>query len=739
MQKNTDIILSVHSFERFIMKLKPEIEKKIDELLKKMTVREKLGQLTQLHTDHDIEPSVEERLRRGELGGFLAAGGTWDNEEYAKELRDRLNMLQKIAVEESRLGIPAIFGRDVIHGHRIVYPDALASAASFNPELVENCYSAIAEEASSEGLHWVFSPMLDLSRDPRWGRCVEGVGEDPYLASKMAGAMVRGFQGEDTENLKSKHHVAACAKHYVGYGAAEGGRDYQKAELSDYTLRNFYLNAFNAAVDAGCLSIMSSFNEISGQPVTSSHYLLTDVLRDEMGFRGFVVSDDWSVRQLVNQAVAETELDAAAMAMTAGVDMDMDDLVYIDNGERAIEEGKLSIDVLDEAVRRVLRVKFEIGLFDDPYGHENDYDIDAHIALSRKIAGESAVLLKNNGVLPLKKTGNITVVGDFYNNKFDNAGAWACDLSPSRFVSVEEGIRDVAPEVHVRSSTSSDSRVKVWNEKQLDSSDTVVIVMGESLMFEGEASGVQSLEIPDEQVNDILNAKRLGKKVVAVMLYGRPMALGKVDAFLDAVIWGMHLGTETGHAIADILFGDVNPSGKLSMTLPRVTGQVPLYYNSQKTCRFVDEYYGRVNAFENYRDGLGTPSYPFGHGLSYTTFEYGEPTAKEIKIPLSEIENGKTFEIVTRVTNTGERDGKESVQCYVRDEFASATRPLRELKGFEKIDLNAGESREVTIKLGERELGFWHFDKKFYAERGKFKVYVGGSSYADKCVEIEIV
>ncbi len=721
------------------MKLKPETEKKIDELLAKMTVREKLGQLTQLHTNHDVTPSVEERLRAGELGGFLGDGGAGNDPERAAAIRDRVDYLQKIAVEESRLGIPAIFGRDVIHGHRVAFPDALASACSFDPALVEQCYSAIADEASADGLNWAFSPMIDLARDPRWGRCVEGVGEDPCLGSKMAAAMVKGFQGEDTDHLKQKHHVAACPKHYVGYGGAEGGRDYRNAEISDYTLRNNHLKNFKAAAEAGCLTVMSSFNEISGQPVTSSHYLLTEVLRDEFGFNGYVVSDDWSVKQLVNQAVAETEADAAAQAMTAGVDMDMDDLTYINYGEEAIASGKLKMEVLDEAVRRVLRVKFEIGLFDNPYVERHTYDTEAHLALSQKIASESVVLLKNNGILPLDKNCDLTFIGDFFTNDWDIVGAWSCDFSHELTRSLEDGIKEVAPDVTFRSSGAPDNRMKQWTMKQLGASDTVVVVMGEPLMFEGEASGIHDLELPQEQINDVLNAKRLGKKVIGVFMYGRPMAIGSVEPFLDAIIWGMHTGSREGVAIAQILFGDVNPSGKLSMTLPRYAGQVPIYYNATKTCRYVDEYYGRVNGLENYRDGLGTPSYPFGYGLSYTTFSYTDPTADTVKISLDDINAGKCFTIRTTLTNTGDRAGKETAQCYVRDEFATACRPIRQLAAFEKAELAPGESREIEFSLGLEELGFYHFDKKFYAEKGTFKIYVGTNCCADQSVTIEII
>lgn len=705
--------------------LDANIEKKINELIAKMTLHEKVGQLAQVNTHQDTTPCVDEKLRLGEIGGFLTDSDLENN-----------NRLQHIAVEESRLGIPVIFGRDVIHGHKVGYPDALTTACSFNPALAKECYAAIADEMSAHGIHWTFSPMIDVAQDPRWGRIVEGPGEDPYLGSQMAKAFVTGFQGDTPEELAGTKHVAACAKHYVAYGACEGGRDYNKAELSDYTLRNTYLPNFKAAVDAGVQTIMSSFNEISGQPVTSSHYLLTEVLRGEFGFTGFVVSDDWSIKQLLRQAVAETPEDAVTLSLNAGLDMDMDDLFYTDALEGAVEKGRVSMETLDEAVRRVLRVKFRTGLFDHPYTEPREVDYESHKALGRKLAGESIVLLKNDGVLPLDKNGGYSIVGEAFSDRNWMMGAWACDYNGDWSVSLEQGIADVAPDCGKMIVVGEGvSRMKKWTHKRYD---TVVLILGESLLFEGEAGSLSNINIPEEQVQDILCAKQMGKKLVGVFTYGRPMGLGEVACHFDAMLWCGRLGTESGHAIADVLFGDVNPSGKLSATLPRSVGQIPLYYRNPQNCRKTDEYYGWDSILENYRDEYGFPSFPFGHGLSYTTFEYSEPVCENAKISMADIKAGKKFVIKATVTNTGDRVGKETAQCYVRDLFASATRPIKELKGFVKQEYAPGETKEVVFELGFDELGFYHFDKKFYPEAGKFNIFVGASCYADKYVEIEI-
>lgn len=717
-----------------------EIERKIDELLSKMTVAEKVGQLTQCHND---EADVPEMLAKGQLGGFLTVTRGWsENGDKMKENRDFINSLQRIAVEESRLGIPAIFGRDVIHGHNTAFPLPIAMSASFNPELVEESYSAIAREAANDGIMWSFAPMVDLAHDPRWGRCVEGIGEDPYLGEQMAGAMVRGFQGSSPEELKSSGRIAACAKHYIAYGAAEGGRDYHKAELGDYTLRNYYIPPFRGAVDAGVRTIMSSFNEISGQPTTSSHYLLTDILRGELGFTGYVVSDDFSIKQLLRQGVAETEGDCARLALNAGLDMDMDDMVYKNNLEEQVNAGLVPMENLDEAVRRVLRVKFELGLFDDPYVHEVSVDYAADRALARRMAGESVVLLKNEGgLLPLSKGTDIMGIGNFWEKNHSVVGAWSCDPVNDWVRGLRESLCEVSPDSRICGQlwgpAGGYSMVDKWSLKQFDG-DVVICALGGEVLLEGEAGSVAELELPEDQKLQIRNARNSGKKVIGVLFYGRPMALESVEGFFDAIIWAWHGGTEGCAAVADIIFGDVNPSGKLSMTLPRVTGQVPIYYNLPKGCREIDEYYGRVNAFENYRDEDGTPMYPFGYGLSYTSFEYSAPTAAKTALTMEELESGEAFEISVRVKNVGQYAGKETVQCYTRDVLASMTRPVKELKGFAKPFIEPDEEVCVTFRLGLKELSFYH-DSVFAPEKGKFIVYVGKDCLCTDSVEIEII
>jgi len=722
--------------------MNPEIEKKIDDLLSQMTVAEKVGQLQQWGCDESIEGEVRERLAKGQLGGFLYPKCPWSEDgEEQKKTRDYLNSLQKEAVEKSRLGIPAIFGRDVIHGHHTAFPVGTALAASFNPELVEESYAAIGREAANNGIMWCFAPMIDLSHDPRWGRTVEGIGEDPYLGEQMAAAMVKGYQGHDIEDLKKPGKVAACAKHYIAYGAAEGGRDYHKAELSDYSLRNYYLPPYRGAVNAGVRTIMSSFNEVGGQPVTSSRYLLTDVLRGELGFDGFVVSDDHSITQLQRQGVAADGGDCARMAINAGLDMDMNDMIYHNNLEDQVNRGLVPMENLDAAVRNVLRVKFEIGLFDDPYVHEVPVDYAYHNRLAKDMASECVVLLKNNdNVLPLKKdTKKVVGIGNFWTKNTSVEGCWSCDPVHDWIKGLDESIRAVAPETAVCGYTSNEGRVNAWGLKQHTDADAVIVAIGGATLFEGEASTVADLDIAPDQKYMIETARRLGKKVIGVLFFGRPMALESVEHYFDAIVWAWHGGTNTCPAVADILFGNFNPCGKLSMTMPRVTGQIPIYYNLPKGCREIDGYYGRVNALENYRDCLGTPMYPFGYGLSYTTFEYDAPTVNKAQISLDALKNGECFEVSVKVKNTGDMAGKEVVQCYTRDVIASMTRPVKELKGFEKAMFEAGEEKVITFKLGWTELGFYHADKTFAPETGKFIVYTGTDCYAKDSIEIEII
>lgn len=708
------------------------IEKKIDELLAKMTVAEKVGQLNQQGNRDRSKEEIFADIRAGKIGSFILSGiGSWHYDcDGAKANRAFLNEAQKVALEESRLGIPLIFGHDVIHGHHVMFPDPLAMAAGFNPDMVEKSYRCIAEEAANDGVHWSFSPMVDMSHDPRWGRCVEGPGEDPCLGSAMAAAAVRGFQGDD---LSKRDSIGACAKHYVGYGAAEGGRDYHKGEISDHTLRNLYLPNFRAAVEAGCVTLMNAFNDIAGQPMASNRYLLTDVLRGEMGFEGYVVSDDYAIVQLIKHGVAEDGADAARLALNAGVDMDMRDNVYPENLEKCVEDGTVSMEVLDEAVRRVLRVKFRLGIFDHPYIECVPVDYDAHKKVARAMADETVVLLKNNGILPLSKDTYVGVMGHMQDDKDLGLGCWACDYNRDWVKTFGDAMREISPE---RVAYHSGSYVDVtcafarWF-------DVAVVCIGQSPYMTGESANVTSLELAEDQKALIETVSRLGKKMIAVVRSGRPLALQSVEHYFDAIIWGWHNGTEGACSLAAALYGDLNPSGKLSMSLPRVTGQVPIYYNQTSSCRDNEGYYGDGKIM-NYRDSLGSPLYPFGYGLSYTTFAFSDLHAVRDSISLDEIMNGGAFEIKVKVKNTGDREGKEVAQCYIHDCVARLTRPVREMKGFNKQSYGPGEEKEITFRLTAKELGYWDDHRQYLVEPGKFKVWVGNSSYAKDEITIEI-
>lgn len=709
------------------------IERRITELLSQMTVREKIGQLNQVNNPTKRDAEFEKLCASGDVGSFILnlIGTYYDTSEGAEEIRGVINEFQRCAVEGSRMGIPIIFGRDVIHGFHTMYPNPIALAASFNPALVEKSYRCIAKEAANCGVHWTFAPMVDRAQDPRWGRCVEGPGEDPYLGSKMAAAEVRGLQGDD---LSKRDSIVACAKHYVGYGGAEGGRDYHKAEISDQTLRNYYFPNFRAAVEAGCGTVMNAFNDISGVPAASNRYLLTDVLRGEMGFDGFVISDDHAIVQLVRHGVAEDEAEAAAMALNAGLDMDMRDGLYINHLEELIDSGRVSTETLDESVRRVLRIKFRAGLFDHPYTVCVPVDYDAHQKVSREIADETVVLLKNNGVLPLSKKTCVGILGSIQSDRGINLGCWASDYDLKRIKTFEEGMHYIAPDAPIQSFQGTYIDVML---AFLRDPEVIVLALGESPYVSGENANMANIELPEEQKVLIEKAKRTGKKLVGVVMSGRPLALETVEPYLDAIVWAWQNGTEGAAAAAAVLYGDVNPSGKLSMTLPRVIGQIPLYYNQTTSCRQNEGYYSD-EPIRNYRDTLGSPLYPFGYGLSYTTFEYSDLKADEDKISINDILSGKSFRISVRVKNTGDREGKETSQCYIHDCVAQITRPIRELKGFVKENYKPGEEKTVTFELSEKELGYWNTEKKYVVEPGKFKIFVGGDCLTKDEITVEI-
>ncbi len=692
------------------------IEERIDRILSKMSLEEKIGQLNQIPSPTVENEDVFQLLREGKIGSFIMAttahAGNDDTESVEGKL---LNKLQKIAVEESPNGIPVIFGRDVIHGHHTVLPIPLATAASFDPEQVKECYRDVAKEARRDGVHWTFAPMLDLSRDPRWGRCIEGPGEDGFLAGHMAKAVVEGFQGDD---LTKPDAMAACAKHYIGYGASEGGRDYHRTEISDYTLRNCYLPAFRSAVDSGVQTVMSSFNTVSGQPVTTSRYLLTDVLRGELGFDGYVISDWEAIRQTRTQGVAKDDEEAAKLSIQAGLDMDMVDNIYTNHLKELVENGSVSTEQIDESVRRVLRVKMRLELFENPYVSQYAIDPAEHRKKARKLAADSMVLLKNDGALPLSKQAAIGLVGPMAEEQSDLLGSWCLDGKPEDVISLKAGIQAVAPQATVTAGYEGDA---------------VILALGESKQVTGEANSVANLEVTPEQVALAKAAHDTGKPVIAVLFYGRPVVLSELEPYCNAMLYAWHPGTEGGLAAADILFGEVNPSAKLPMTLPRKTGQIPIYYNHEPASRQVNGYYGDIlDVWCNYHDCDGKPLYPFGHGLSYTDFQIVPEEIPLTHMSLDALESGERFSFPLKITNTGKVKGKEVVQLYIRDQVATMVRPIRELKDYRKIELAPGETATLSLSLGWKEMGFFQRDGKYGVEPGAFDIFMGSDCYAQK-------
>lgn len=712
-----------------------DYKKKAQAIIGKMTLREKIGQLNQITVvsyQNDME-QLYAMLRKGEVGSIiLASSATAGNDPQGHVNTEYYNKLQKIAVEESRLHIPMIFGRDVIHGHRTVYPLPLASAASFNDELVEKCYRNIAEEAAADGIRWTFSPMLDLCHDPRWGRIVEGPGEDPYLGAQMAKAIVKGFQGDDITDKKS---ILACAKHFLGYGFSEGGKDYFRTEISDNTLYNFVLPAFRSAIDAGVLTVMSSFNDINGIPVSGSQKYLTDILRGQLGFKGFVVSDWGAVEQQEAMGFAENRSECAENSIKAGLDLDMCDGCYIENLERLVKEGNVSESVIDRAVERILTVKLAIGLFDKPYGETFDYDKNKHLSDARDLAAESMVLLKNNGVLPLKKDANIALFGPFVNERRSLLGTWSLDGSekdtPSFYEAMENSISGGKLIV-------KDTQSLFDNSEYLSTgADIIVLALGESHWTTGEHHSVSDISLSNPQIELIKKMRSTGKKVVGVFFCGRPMALEGVVENLDAVLYAWHSGSETANAACDILFGDTVPSGKTPVTFPRKSTHIPLYYNITASSHFVNGYYGD-HPEDNYTDSIASPLYPFGYGLSYTNFKYQNLYINKNRISLPDLSKGETITVSIEISNNGEYDGKETVQLYIRDKVASIMRPLRELKGYKKAFVKKGEILKVKFNLTYKDFGFYNGNGEFTVQKGKFEIFVGDNCLTQNKIILEI-
>ena len=726
----------------------PAIEARIAALLAEMTLEEKIGQLNQYSASFaavtgpsaaaGLQGERRQRLLSGGVGSMLNVTGA-----------GRTRAVQEQAMAGSRLGIPLIFGYDVVHGYRTMFPIPLAEAASFDLEAIETSARMAATEAAAAGVHWTFAPMVDVARDARWGRIMEGAGEDPYLGAVVAAARVRGFQGADLAALDT---VAACAKHFAAYGLAEAGRDYNTADLSEDTLRNVVLPPFQAAVEAGAATVMNAFNEIGGTPATASSHLQRTILKGEWGFEGFVVSDWGSVGELVPHGVAAGPRDAARLALAAGSDMDMESDAYAGHLAALVEAGEIDPALIDEAARRVLRVKFALGLFDDPYRY-SDPEREARVvggeevlAAARDVARKSIVLLKNDGgLLPLGKTsGTIAVVGPLAADRDTPLGSWRARAVTDSAVSLLDGIEAaVGPDVTVRHAQGvaiGTGPRSFLHELQIEESDrsgfaaaveaargadAVVFALGEEAFQTGEGRSRADLGLAGLQEELLRAVLTVNPKVVGVLMNGRPLAIPSVAENVPALLETWHLGSQAGHAIADVLFGEYNPSGKLPVSFPRHVGQEPLYYNHKATGRPAPPPVpGPPMVFwSHYSDVPNEPLYPFGHGLSYSAFEVSAP-----RLSAAEIARDGELRVEVTVTNTGPRGGAEVVQLYLRDPVAGASRPVRELKGFEKVELAPGESRVVAFTLAAADLAFWTPRGAWEAEPGEFVVFVGTSS-----------
>jgi beta-glucosidase len=724
----------------------PKMKLFIDDLMKKITLDEKLGQLNlpgagDITTGQAGNSDIAPKIKKGLVGGLF-------NIKSVEKIRD----VQKVAVENSRLKIPLIFGMDVIHGYQTVFPIPLALSCSWNMAVIEKSARIAATEASADGICWTFSPMVDLARDPRWGRIAEGGGEDPYLGAQIAAAMVRGYQGDD---LKKNNTIMACVKHYAMYGAAEAGRDYNTTDMSRLRMYNEYLPPYKGAVDAGVGSVMASFNEVDGIPATGNKWLLTDVLRKQWGFKGFVVTDYTGINEMVDHGMGDLQF-VTAFALKAGVDMDMVGEGMLTTLKKSLDEGKVTMAQINQACRRILEAKYKLGLFDDPYKYcdvnraKTEVFTPANCKAAREIATETFVLLKNqNNLLPLQKKGTIALIGPLADSKENMPGTWSVAAEFDKPISLLAGLKNaVGDKANILYAKGSNLDADVAFEERAgmfgkaigrdnrpaadiiaeavaiaNQSDVVVAALGESAEMSGECSSRTNLEIPGVQ-QDLLKALlKTGKPVVLVLFTGRPLVLKWENENVPAILNVWFAGSEAGDAIADVLFGDVNPSGKLTTTFPQNVGQVPIYYAHKNTGRPLGEGKWFEKFRSNYLDISNDPVYPFGYGLSYTTFSYSD-----IKLSAASMTANQTITASVMVTNTGSRKGKEVVQLYIRDLVGSITRPVKELKGFQKIELNAGESKEVKFTISVNDLKFYNSDLKWVAEPGDFKVFIGTSS-----------
>lgn len=718
-------------------------EQKIESLLSKMTLEEKIGQMNQLSSSGNLE-GMSGQVKNGEIGSIL-------NEIDPA----RINALQRVAVEESRLGILLLMARDVIHGFKTIFPIPLGQAATFDPQLVEEGARIAAVEASSVGIRWTFAPMIDVSRDPRWGRIAESCGEDTYMNMVMGAAMVKGFQGD---SLNDPTAIAACAKHFVGYGAAEGGRDYNSTFISERVLRNVYLPSFEAAAKAGALTFMTSFNDNDGVPSTGNKFILRDVLREEWGFDGLVVTDWNSAREMRAHGFASDDKDAAALSVNAGVDMDMVSKVFIKHLPELIKEGKVKESAIDDAVRNILRVKFRLGLFDNPYVDENRSSVlydEAHLAVAKRAAEESAILLKNEKeVLPLKENiRTLAVVGPMADAPHDQLGTWVFDGEKAHtqtpLAALKAMYGDRVQVLYEPGLTYSREKNAAGIAKAVAAArraDAVVAFVGEEAILSGEAHSLADLNLKGAQSELLAALAATGKPLVTVVMAGRQLTIGKEVEVSDAMLYLFHPGTMGGPAIADLLFGKAVPSGKTPVTFLKTVGQVPLYYAHNNSGRPASKHFkpldelplevGQTSAGSNssYMDVGVQPLYPFGYGLSYTTFEYSH-----VKLSSSELKKDDVLTVTFDLENTGKYEGTEVAQLYVRDKVGSVTRPVKELKRFTRVTLKPGEKKTVTFELPVSELAFWNIDMKKTVEPGDFLLWVAPDSQSGEEITFKVI
>ena len=730
----------------------------VESLLAKMTLEEKIGQLNlpsagDFTTGQAQNSDIGKKIEDGLVGGLFNIKGA-----------DKIRAVQKVAVEKSRLKIPLIFGMDVIHGYETNFPIPLGLAASRDMNLIQQSARVAAREATADGISWTFSPMTDISREPRWGRVSEGSGEDPYLGSEIAKAMVYGYQGKD---LSLSNTIMACVKHFALYGAGEAGRDYNTVDMSHLRMFNEYFPPYKAAVDAGVGTVMASFNEVDGIPATGNKWLQTEVLRNQWGFDGFIVTDYTGINEMIDHGMGDLQ-QVSAMSLNAGIDMDMVGEGFLKTLKKSLQEGKVSQASIDQAAKRILEAKYDLGLFEDPYRYGNAklaakevYSLENR-NIARNTAAQSVVLMKNDHhVLPLKKSGTVAVIGPLVNNSLNMAGTWSVAAKHANAVSLMKGLQDnFGKEVKFISAkganidysekleniyaahgklTDRDARSKEELLKEAVSvanqADVIVLAIGESAEMSGESSSRTEIDIPASQVDLLMELKKTGKPIVVVLFTGRPLALTNIKEVPEAILNVWFPGTEAGNAISDVLFGTVNPSGKLPMTFPRSLGQVPLYYNHKNTGRPLGKEqtdkceYHRFRS--NFMDECNTPLYPFGYGLSYTQFSYGD-----LSVSTTNPKGNQTIQASVTVTNTGNYDGAEVVQLYIRDMVGSITRPVKELKGFQKIFLKKGETKKVTFNISPEELKFYNSSLKYDWEAGAFEIMIGTNSEEVQKVKI---